>query len=127
MWKRGPVGNLDFESNSLAPWGPWNTAVQTTDCRRSGSRGIKLTGNPASIEQTVELQPNTTYIYGGYARAGGANDPVMFGVKNYGGNQITKTVTHSTSFIKDSTIKSSDTTDNGMPLNTALITPTLFT
>jgi hypothetical protein len=65
---------------------------------------VKLTGNPASIEQTVDLSANTTYIYGGYAKAGGSGDPVLFGVKNYGGDQLTKTVTSTTAFVKDSII-----------------------
>lgn len=104
VWKRTPVGNLDFEAQDLAPWGAWNSASQTTDCKRSGAKGVKLTGNPASIEQTVELAANTTYIYGGYAKAGSASDPVLFGVKNYGGDQITKTVTNTTAFTKDSIV-----------------------
>lgn len=104
VWKRAPVGNLDFEAQNLAPWGAWNNASQTTDCKRSGAKGIKLTGSPASIEQTVELAANTTYIFGGYAKAGGASDPVMFGVKSYGGDQITKTVTNTAAFTKDSIV-----------------------
>ena len=104
IWKRNPVGNLDFEAQDLAPWGAWNAATQTTDCKRSGTNGIKLTGNPASIEQTVDLSANTTYIFGGYAKAGSTNDPVMFGVKNYGGDQITKVVANTAAFTKDSII-----------------------
>lgn len=111
VWKKDPVGNLDFEATGLAPWGAWNTATQTTDCKRSGSKGVKLTGNPASIEQTVDLSANTTYIYGGYAKAGSTGDPVMFGVKNYGGDQLTKTVTSTTAFVRDSIIFKTGTTN----------------
>ncbi len=103
VWKQDPSMNLDFESSDLAPWTPWNTATETSDCKRSGSKGVKLSGNPASIEQVVTVEPNTTYIFGGFGKAGDANNPAMFGVKNYGGNQLTAVVTN-TSFTKDSVL-----------------------
>jgi beta-glucanase (GH16 family) len=103
VWKVNETANFDFETGSLSPWGPWNNATITTDCKRSGNYGVKLSGNPVSIERTVILEPNTRYVFGGHGKVNTSGETAMFGVKNYGGNQITKNV-RSTFFTKDSVI-----------------------
>jgi beta-glucanase (GH16 family) len=102
-WKRNPSMNLDFEDGALDPWGAWNSATLTTNCKRSGNAGVQLSGNPASIEQTVTLKANTKYSFGGYGRVNTSGERAMFGVKNYGGSQLTKQVS-STSFARDSLV-----------------------
>jgi beta-glucanase (GH16 family) len=103
VWKLNETANFDFETGSLSPWGPWNNATITTDCKRSGNYGIKLNGSPVSIERTVILEPNTKYVFGGYGKVNTPGEDAMFGVKNYGGNQIVRMV-NSTTFTRDSVI-----------------------
>lgn len=101
VWKANPNANFNFETGTLTPWGPWNNATVTTDCKRGGNYGVKLSGSPVSIERSVILEPNTKYVYGGYGKVNTSGEAAMFGVKNYGGNQIVKVIS-STSFVKDS-------------------------
>lgn len=103
VWEKAPYGNLDLETGTLAPWGKWNDASVHTQCAYEGNYGLRLSGSPASSEQSVRLKPNTTYVYGGYGKTNVTGEAAMFGVKNYGGNQQVKVVS-STSWVKDSLV-----------------------
>ena len=39
------------------------------------------------VYQTVELEPNTTYVYSGYIKSA-AGDTINLGVKNHGGDEV---------------------------------------
>lgn len=116
VWKRNSDNkNLDFETGSLAPWYAWNNANVTKDCGLNGTFGVKNSGNPASIEQVIEVEPNTNYVYGGQARVSTSGDQVLFGVKDYGGNQVSKAITI-TSFKKDSVVFKTGATNTSATL-----------
>lgn len=80
------AGNWDLEDGELGAWGKWNNVSVTTSCARSGSYGLQLVGNPASSERLVEVEPNTTYILGGWAKTNTGNYTVL-GVKDFGGTE----------------------------------------
>jgi beta-glucanase (GH16 family) len=104
VWKRKPVllSNTGLETGSLSPWSTWNTGVTNT-CAYAGANGLRINSVPGSSEQVVTLKANTTYIFGGYAKVANSGEQALFGVKDYGGSQLT-TVLASTLFKKDSVI-----------------------
>ncbi|MEV4558108.1 RICIN domain-containing protein [Kitasatospora sp. NPDC049285] len=85
-----PAGNL--ESGDLAGWSVHNAAVVTDAAAHSPGHDLRLqsgAGDYATMEYTVTgLAPNTTYTYAGWVRADSGNT-TSFGVKNYGGAQLT--------------------------------------
>lgn len=101
VYKKEEILNTGFETASIYPWTTWGsgtTSVVATSNARSGSYAIRETGGTTSAEQVVTgLYPNTTYVFGGFAKVGGSGQSVAIGVKNYGGSQISRTIT-STSY-----------------------------
>lgn len=83
-----PAANAGFESGALGPWVAWQTATVDSTAPRSGAYALKLTG-PSSARQTVTLKPNTTYTLKAYAKTGDTREPVVIGVKDYGGAEQT--------------------------------------
>lgn len=106
VYKEIPVlGNPGFEETALSPWGAWNpagnTAVVTTNFR-TGTKAIRQQGGETSLEQVITgLSPNTTYVFGGYAKVSTAGESAMFGVKNYGGAAVNTAITN-TSYTNSS-------------------------
>lgn len=88
VWQRDRnyTDNMDFEEGELNQWGKWNDVSVTSGCSRSGSYGIKIVGNPASSERVIDVKPNTSYVFGGWAKTPG-NTSTMIGVKGYGGDE----------------------------------------
>nr|WP_131724710.1 carbohydrate binding domain-containing protein [Paenibacillus solani] len=94
------------------PWSNWNTASVVSSNSRSGTYAVQLSGGPASAEQIVNLEPNTTYTLTGYGKTADSSQPVRIGVKNYGGAEQ-YSVINTTSYSQGSitfTTGSSNTT-----------------
>lgn len=87
------VLNAGFESGSLSPWAPWNSASLSSTNARTGTYAGKLSGSMTDLEQNVTLSPNTTYTLSGYAKT--ADGAVYIGVKNYGGTETNVGITSS--------------------------------
>jgi Carbohydrate binding domain len=84
--------NGGFESGSLSPWSPWNTASISNSNQRSGSNCVSLGASTNSVEQVITgLSPNTTYVYTGYGKVVNSGEIVYLGAKNYGGSQVLNT------------------------------------
>ncbi|WP_052434343.1 glycerate kinase [Streptacidiphilus melanogenes] len=86
----------DFESGALPGWTAHNAAVVGDAAAHSPTHDLQLkspAGDYATMEYKVTgLRPATTYTYSGWVRAdSGAS--TSFGVKNFGGPQVT---THTT-------------------------------
>ncbi|MGW2377407.1 RICIN domain-containing protein [Kitasatospora sp. NPDC001683] len=85
-----PAGN--FESGNLSGWTVHNATVVTDPAAHSPTHDLQLkspAGDYATMEYTVTgLSPNTTYTYSGWVRADSGSS-TSFGVKNYGGAQVT--------------------------------------
>ncbi|MCC9307122.1 putative Ig domain-containing protein [Kitasatospora sp. RB6PN24] len=85
-----PAGN--FESGGLAGWTTHNAGVVTDPSAHGPTHDLQLksgAGDYATMEYTVTgLSPNTTYTYSGWVRADSGSS-TSFGVKNYGGAQVT--------------------------------------
>ncbi|MEY9940591.1 putative Ig domain-containing protein [Streptacidiphilus sp. MAP5-3] len=80
----------DFESGNLPGWAVHDASVVTDANAHSPTHDLQLTapsGGYATMEYTVSgLSPNTTYVYSGWVRTGGAS--TSLGVKSYGGKQV---------------------------------------
>ncbi|MFC5821027.1 family 20 glycosylhydrolase [Nonomuraea harbinensis] len=85
--------NGGFETGSLSPWGAWNSASVVNDNVRSGAHAVRLGSAPASAEQRVTLNPNTTYRLSGWAKSAVAGEQTHIGVKHYGGAELAATIT----------------------------------
>lgn len=85
-----PGGN--FESGNPSGWTVHNAAIVTDSAAHSPTHDLQLkspAGDYATTEYTVTgLAPNTAYTYSGWVRADTGNS-TSFGVKNYGGTQVT--------------------------------------
>jgi hypothetical protein len=89
------VSNGDFETGDLSPWGTLNDAQIADWKSSSGSCSAAVGTAPASIEQTIDVEPNTIYELRGYIMVDTAGDVVHLGVKDYGGNEISRQSTQS--------------------------------
>lgn len=82
----GRFTNGGFEADpSGTAWGRYGGAQITTSGQRSGGRATRIVGYGGSEQVVTNLQPNTTYTLGGYARVTAAGVAARIGVKNYGG------------------------------------------
>lgn len=99
------LSNGGLETGNAAPWAFWQPAGTVTVVNSNayeGNYAIELTGGEASAEYLISgLLPNTDYKFSGYAYKTNNANGVVFGVKNYGGAQLTTAVTAS-SYAKDS-------------------------
>jgi beta-glucanase (GH16 family) len=90
----GSFHNGGFEEDATgAGWNRYGGAAVVTGSQRSGSRAMHIAGYGGAEQVVTGLQPNTTYTLGGYAEVTAAGVPADIGVKNYGGAQVTATVT----------------------------------
>lgn len=85
-----PAGN--FESGNLSGWTAHNATIVSDAAAHSPTHDLQLK-SPASDYATMEytvtgLSPNTSYTFSGWVRADSGSS-VSFGVKNYGGTQVT--------------------------------------
>ncbi|MBN2443192.1 MAG: family 16 glycosylhydrolase [Spirochaetales bacterium] len=87
------VVNGDFETGNLSPWGAWNNARIADWKSYSGSYSGAVGSAPASLEQTITIEPNSLYELGGYLLVDTNGEEVNLGVKNYGGNELSRVVT----------------------------------
>ncbi|MHA0856880.1 carbohydrate binding domain-containing protein [Paenibacillus sp. CMAA1364] len=87
------VANDGLESGNMSPWTNWNTASVVNNNARSGAYALQLSSGQGSAEQIVNLAPNTTYTFSGYAKTANSAQPVRIGVKNYGGVEKYVTIT----------------------------------
>ncbi|MEV6971498.1 right-handed parallel beta-helix repeat-containing protein, partial [Hamadaea sp. NPDC051192] len=84
------TANGGFETGSLSGW-PVATSGRTwadSSSVRSGVYAGKLGPYAASLEQTVTVAPNTTYVLSGWGRVDKADTQLVVGVKNYGGMEV---------------------------------------
>ncbi|MBK8807024.1 MAG: family 16 glycosylhydrolase [Bacteroidales bacterium] len=99
VWQKdlNATDNMDMEAGKLLQWGSWNNVQVTNDCSRNGSYGMKLSQSPSSSERLVEVEPNTTYVFGGWGKLASGTPSSMLGVKDFGGTgQLTATVSTTT-------------------------------
>lgn len=90
----GTLQNPNFETNDLAPWAIWGNTSITNTIVYSGNFSVQSLGGESALEQEItNLKPNTTYVFGGFAKINSENVNAMLGVKNYGGNPINTKVT----------------------------------
>jgi beta-glucanase (GH16 family) len=90
----GSFHNGEFEDDATGTgWNRYGGAQVVGSGQRSGSRALRITGYGGAEQVITGLQPNTTYTLGGYARVDVAGTPAEIGVKNYGGSQLTATIT----------------------------------
>jgi beta-glucanase (GH16 family) len=95
------MANPGFEAGTLNPWVlvTGNGGVTQARMYAGGWSGYVGSGL-GRIEYTVSgLTPNMSYTLSGWFTLESPSSSVQFGVKNYGGTQITKTVTTSASFL----------------------------
>lgn len=92
-----PQGNIvvngDFETGNLSPWGTWNSARIADWKSNSGSYSAAVGTAPASIEQKINVEPDTIYELSGYLMVDNQGDQVNLGVKYYGGTELSQGVT----------------------------------
>jgi beta-glucanase (GH16 family) len=93
----GPEENLiknpGFEFGE-SDWNVWGGAVLVSDHVRSGDGALMATG-PNGAEQVVsDLEANTVYRLSGWAKVRGS-EPMLIGVKDYGGDEIRMVFTES--------------------------------
>lgn len=86
------VDNAGFESGFPYPWSPYNSAVVINHNQHSGSYAAKLAKN-SSYEQTITLEPNSSYVLQAWAKVSNAGSVMTLGVKNYGGSEVFSAVT----------------------------------
>lgn len=91
------IRNPGFETGNTSAWNNWGGSITNSNAH-SGSYSGAVT-NQASIEQVINVQPNTTYELKAWAKSGVSGSPVMIGVKNYGGAQQSQT-TSSTGYTQ---------------------------
>ena len=85
--------NPGFE-NGTTSWDPYGTVSSQTTNVHSGSYSCKIGGASSNgIKQTISgLSPNTAYTVTVYAKASSSAESFNFYVKDFGGTQITKTI-----------------------------------
>ncbi|MEV5613032.1 carbohydrate binding domain-containing protein [Streptomyces sp. NPDC052225] len=81
------VANGGFESGTTAPWTGSTSLTADTTSPHAGGYAARLTGSPASAEQIVTVQPNTTYVLSGWGRVDSYDTQLALGAKNFGGTE----------------------------------------
>ena len=84
------LGDPGFELDD-GSWSIWGGATRVDTDARSGSWAIRATTTNGA-EQVVTVQPNTVYELSGWARTEG-EEPVLIGVKDYGGEELRVSIT----------------------------------
>lgn len=99
------LANPGIEEGVLGAWGRWNNVSTTTSSVHSGSYALQVGTAPSSSEQYLsELQPNTNYVYGGWARLSSTDGETAYlGVKSYdstGNQQLQRVSSTSWSYVQ---------------------------
>ncbi|MBP1962787.1 Ig-like domain-containing protein [Paenibacillus aceris] len=92
--------NGGFEAGTTTPPPGWTsfygtgaTIVSEPANVHSGSNAVKFVSNNSGAEQVVSgLTPNTNYVARGWIKVMDAGNTQSIGVKNYGGTQISKSI-----------------------------------
>jgi beta-glucanase (GH16 family) len=93
----GSFHNGGFEDDATGVgWNRYGGAQVVSGNQHSGSRSLRISGYGGAEQVVTGLQPNTTYTLGGYAKVTRSGTPADIGVKNYGGSQLTATITDTT-------------------------------
>ncbi|RED95943.1 carbohydrate binding domain-containing protein [Marinoscillum furvescens] len=104
------VENPGLETGDLTSWTGFGTRTVVTNAA-SGTYGVKVDGAGSHVQVITGLTPNTTYTYSANAKVQSGSS-VGLGVKEYGGSEISNTIT-SLSYTQSSvtfTTGSSNTT-----------------
>ncbi|MAD60286.1 MAG: hypothetical protein CMH49_02070 [Myxococcales bacterium] len=98
-----PQGNLllnpGFEDGAAA-WGIWGGASRVESEAYEGQWALKATNGNGAEQQVRGLRPGATYRLSGWGRSL-SDEPMLIGIKEYGGEQITVTFTD-TEYTNDS-------------------------
>ncbi|QGQ98096.1 hypothetical protein EHS13_26015 [Paenibacillus psychroresistens] len=78
------IANAGFESGELTPWSNWNTASVVNNNARTGTYALQLASGQGAAEQSITVQPNTTYVVSGFIKTEN-DETVTMGVKNHNG------------------------------------------
>ena len=79
------LANPGFEDGA-EPWNIWGGAQRTESNSNSGTWAVQATNGNGAEQLVVNLEPNATYRLTGWGKTL-ANEPMLVGVKNYGGPQ----------------------------------------
>jgi hypothetical protein len=86
------ISNPDFESGVIGPWTSWGNVSISSDIFNTGSKSAYVNGTGA-VEQIVFLKPNTSYSFSAYGKVALSGQKVYLGVKDYGSQESTITIT----------------------------------
>lgn len=88
------ITNPGYENGGLANWlGGGNYSLVTTGAR-TGTNAGQVNGGYASLYQAVSgLKPNTSYTFTVWAKASDTSGRVVLFAQNFGGTNVSKTVT----------------------------------
>lgn len=102
-FEQGENGYWQVTSGNVDNFGNFTNHTQQDNINMPGSRGLRLGGGTAAIEQVITgLTPNTTYELRGWLRAQ-PGETGYISVKDYGGNEIQSTqVTDTVTGFEDS-------------------------
>lgn len=87
------LGDPGFEDDDSS-WGIWGGAARVEGEARSGSWALRATATNGAEQVVTGLQPDTVYRLRGWARTEGT-EPVLIGVKDYGGEELRASITAS--------------------------------
>lgn len=95
------VGQPGFEAGNFDSWNKAGSTLSVVNDgnAHSGSYAVKLPTS-TGIDQFVTVKPNTTYTMTAWGKVA-AGGTMLFGVKSYGGTEISNTIT-STSYTQGS-------------------------
>lgn len=93
-----PISNTGFETGNASGWSPYGSTSVVNNNQHSGNYCAKITADYSGYEYTVSgLQPNTSYIFSGFIKAGSSGQFCHICAKEYGGIEVTAS-TSSTSY-----------------------------
>ncbi|MBC8079871.1 MAG: carbohydrate binding domain-containing protein [Gorillibacterium sp.] len=90
------VINYGFEEGNLSGWAGSGGASVISSQHRKGVYSLQLGASNSSAEQVVtNLKPNATYKLRGYMKTA-SGETVYIGVKNYGGAEVSQSISNTT-------------------------------
>jgi hypothetical protein len=92
------VSNAGFESGALSPWVLSNSGSSVVASNaHSGTYALQTGNSYSGVNQTLNsLSPNTTYALSGWLKTAVASEAVYIGVKDFGGTEISMSVSSTT-------------------------------
>lgn len=85
------LSNPSFE-DAEEGWGIWGGAARVDSNAYEGQWALRATNGNGAEQRVIGLTPNATYRLAGWGR-NESNEPMLIGVKDYGGQQVTLTFT----------------------------------